>query len=142
MRFPFPLGVNPMSSEVSANLDSFINKGLPDAMRLAMMQAVSTVQQAAQMKAPSDTGNLKRSIEIDVEEDGTQGIVYSNCEYAPYVEIGTGIHSAKGTGRKKPWRYHGSHGWVTTSGNPAQPFLEPAVDENQSQIIKFFEGLI
>ena len=129
-------------SEVSANLQRFIDKGFPDAMQKGMLQAVTMVQESATDKAPSDTGNLKRSIDFEVEQDGSEGVVFSNCEYAPYVEIGTGIHSTKGTGRKTAWRYHGSHGWVTTKGNPAQPFLKPAVDENKSNISKCFEGLI
>lgn len=128
-------------SEVSGNLERFINKDFGDYLKTAMMQATSFVQQSAQSKAPTDTGNLKRSIEIDIEEDGSEGVVYTNVEYAPYVEIGTGIHSSKGTGRKTPWRYHGSHGWVTTSGNKPQPFMKPAVDENKSKINKCFEGL-
>lgn len=128
--------------EVSVNLQRFIDKGFPDAMRKGMLQAVTMVQESATDKAPSDTGNLKRSIDFEVEEDGSEGVVFSNCEYAPYVEIGTGIHSTKGTGRKTAWRYHGSHGWVTTKGNVAQPFLKPAVDENKSNIQKCFEGLI
>ena len=128
-------------SEVSGNLERFINKDFGDYLKTAMMQATSFVQQSAQSKAPTDTGNLKRSIEIDIEEDGSEGVVYTNVEYAPYVEIGTGIHSSKGTGRKTPWRYHGSHGWVTTSGKKPQPFMKPAVDENKSKINKCFEGL-
>ena len=128
-------------SEVSGNLERFINKDFGDYLKTAMMQATSLVQQSAQSKAPTDTGNLKRSIEIDIEEDGSEGVVYTNVEYAPYVEIGTGIHSSKGTGRKTPWRYHGAHGWVTTSGNKPQPFMKPAVDENKAKISKCFEGL-
>lgn len=92
-------------------------------------------------KCPSDTGNLRRSIDFEVEDDGREGVVFSNVEYAPYVEVGTGIHSSKGNGRKTPWRYEGSHGWVTTSGNEPQPFLEPAAREKQSDITKKFEGL-
>ena len=68
--------------EVSANLQRFIDKGFPDAMRKGMLQAVTMVQESATDKAPSDTGNLKRSIDFEVEEDGSEGVVFSNCEYA------------------------------------------------------------
>lgn len=129
------------SSEVSQNLSEFIKKDLDKYLRDAMAQACSTVQGAARSKAPSDTGNLRRSIDFEVSDDGREGCIFSNAEYAPYVEVGTGIHSAKGNGRKTPWRYEGPNGWVTTTGNKPQPFLEPAAQENQSEITKAFEGL-
>lgn len=127
--------------EVSANLDRFINSDMDGYLYKAMMRAVSIVQESAQQKAPRDTGTLARSIQIDVEPDGTEGVIYSNVEYAPYVELGTGVHAKKGNGRKTPWRYKGAHGWATTSGSEPQPFLEPAVNENSDKIINCFEGL-
>ena len=131
-----------MASDAITNLNNFIDRDLNKYMRQGMMKAVSIVQEAAQAKAPRDTGTLVRSIQVDVEEDGTEGVIYSNVEYAPYVEIGTGIHSTKGNGRKTPWSYKGSHGWVTTKGNKPQPFLEPAAHDNSDKIINCFEGLI
>lgn len=130
-----------LMADAISNLNQFIGKDLDNYMRQAMMKAVSIVQEAAQSKAPRDTGTLARSIQVDVEQDGSQGVIYSNVEYAPYVEIGTGIHSSKGNGRKTKWRYKGSHGWVTTSGNKPQPFLEPAANDNSDKITNCFEGL-
>lgn len=135
------LGWLSMAHEVSNNLSEFISKDLGNYLKQAMAEACSVVQAAAREKAPSDTGNLRRSIDFEVEDDGSEGCVFSNAEYAPYVEVGTGIYSSKGNGRKTPWRYEGSHGWVTTEGNEAQPFLEPAAREKQSEIVKSFEGL-
>lgn len=131
----------PSNHEVSQNLSEFIKKDFPNYLKQAMAQACAEVQGAARQKAPSDTGNLRRSIDFEVEDDGREGVIFSNAEYAPYVEVGTGIHSSKGNGRKTPWRYEGSNGWVTTSGNEPQPFLEPAAMEKQSDITKKFEGL-
>lgn len=130
-----------MANEVSGNLSEFIHKDMDNYLSQAMAKACAVVQKSAREKAPSDTGALRRSIDFEVESNGTEGVVFSNLEYAPYVEIGTGIHSSKGNGRKTPWAYEGSHGWVTTSGNKPQPFLEPAAMESQSEIAKQFEGL-
>lgn len=127
--------------EVSGNLESFVSEGLPNYLYQAMVAACSQVQETAVTKAPKDTGNLARSIDFDVSEDGREGVVYSNAEYAPYVEIGTGVHSSKGTGRKDKWSYKGKYGWVTTDGNEPQPFMQPALDENKTCIIERFEGL-
>lgn len=129
------------NNEVSQNLTEFVRKDLDNYLAQAMAQACALIQGAARDKCPSDTGHLRRSIDFDIEEDGSKGVVFSNVEYAPYVEIGTGIYSSKGSGRKTPWRYEGRDGWVTTSGNEPQPFLEPAALENQSEIQKKFEGL-
>lgn len=130
-----------MASEVSRNLSQFARHDLDKYIAKAMAQACAKVQSAAREKCPSDTGALRRSIDFEVEDGGMEGVVFSNLEYAPYVEIGTGIYSSKGSGRSTPWRYEGSHGWVTTKGNKPQPFLEPAAKESQSEIIKQFEGL-
>lgn len=129
------------SSDVSKNLADFIHKDLDGYLSQAMAKACALVQGAAREKAPSDTGNLRRSIDFEVADGGNEGVVFSNAEYAPYVEVGTGIYSSKGSGRKTPWRYEGGDGWVTTRGNQPQPFLEPAALENQSEIQKSFEGL-
>lgn len=131
----------PSNNEVSQNLSEFIDRDLGNYLKQAMAAACAEVQGAAREKAPSDTGNLRRSIDFEVADDGREGVIFSNAEYAPYVEVGTGIYSSKGTGRKTPWRYEGSHGWVTTKGNRPQPFLEPAALEKQSDITKKFEGL-
>lgn len=131
----------PSNHEVSQNLSEFINRDLPKYLKRAMSAACAEVQGAARQKCPSDTGNLRRSIDFEVEDDGRAGVIFSNAEYAPYVEIGTGIHSSMGNGRSTPWRYEGRDGWVTTRGNEPQPFLEPAAMEKQSDITKKFEGL-
>lgn len=77
------------------------------------------------------TGNLRNSITHTVQQDkeGTAAIVGSAVDYAPYVELGTGIHTEKG--RKTPWKYKDHKGkWHTTSGMPARPFLRPAVENH------------
>ena len=128
--------------EVSNNLKKFADSDLGKYLYDAMKDACSAVYNSATSKVPiGDTGYLSRSIDFDVAEDGSEGVVYSNCDYAPYVEIGTGIYSSKGTGRKTPWSYHGANGCVTTSGNKPKPFMEPALMENQNSIIESFEGL-
>lgn len=133
-----------MPYEVSKNISDFTSKQLTQILETAMAEACALVQSTARQKCPKDTGTLRRSIDFDVSSEGStrvEGTVYSNMEYAPYVEIGTGIHSSKGSGRTTPWRYEGRYGWVTTSGNEPQPFLEPAALESQGEISKSFEGL-
>ena len=83
----------------------------------------------AKRLCPVDTGNLRNSISHTVDEDEPAVYIGSNTSYAPYVELATGIY-AEG-GRPTPWVYQDENGnWHWTRGNPAQPFLAPAVKEH------------
>lgn len=76
-----------------------IERGLEKALIFAQGQAKS--------KAPVDTGRLKNS--ISRETIGSEGSIFTDVEYSPYIEFGTK--------RQK-----------------AQPFLRPALFENQDKI--------
>lgn len=128
-------------NEVSKNLEKLADELNTKYLYKAMADACAVVRNDAIKNAPQDTGALKRSIEFEVAPDGTEGVVYTNLEYAPYVEVGTGIYSTKGGGRDTPWRYEGKNGWKTTQGQRAQPYLEPAFQQNTSKIRECFEGL-
>lgn len=121
-------------------------------LRKAMSKAVSVVHAQAKALAPVDTGNLAGSIHMDIkEEDKTIiGRVYTNLQYAPYVEFGTGI---KGNGtykykvkdlnltyRNSGWVYtpDGGDTFYYTEGQVAQPYMYPALKENESYIKKLF----
>ena len=78
------------------------------------------------------TGNLRNSIthKVEQEENATTAIVGSAVEYAPYVELGTGIYADMG-GRQTPWKYQDKNGnWHTTRGMPARPYLRPALENH------------
>ena len=66
------------------------------------------LQQRAQRKAPVATGQLRRSIQLDITDNGMTAVVSANTEYAAYVEYGT--------------RFMG-----------AQPYLRPALHEQAEQ---------
>jgi HK97 gp10 family phage protein len=101
--------------------------------------ACALVERAAKELAPKDNGELRRSITSKVE--GTQGIVFTTLEYAPYVEFGTGLF-AEVAGRKDvPWCYQDDEGnWHSTSGQKPQPFMRPALNQNRTEILKILEG--
>ena len=123
--------------EVEAALEEAINRGL----RAVGLQ----VENYARMDAPIDTGALRNSITSAVggedapKEDEPYVIIGSNLEYAPYVELGTGIHAMGGNGRRTPWSYRDDLGkWHRTSGQVAQPYLRPAVNDH----IQEYENII
>ena len=96
-------------------------------------------------RAPVRLGNLKGSIQVEafVEDGIPTSETGPTAEYAPYVEYGTGIYAADGTGRKTPWRYKDEEGnWHTTSGQEAQPFAEPGFQAAQPQIKRLAERIM
>lgn len=77
--------------ELIKNLDD-ATKDTPNYIKMAMQEAVDDVASTARNEAPYKTGNLKRSINTKVENNGKSGIVYTDFLAAPYAiwqEIGT-----------------------------------------------------
>ena len=73
----------------------------------AVDKACLFVEGEARRKAPRRTGNLRRSIESKVENNGDEivGTVFTPLEYAPYVEYGTGLFAESGGRKDVPWAY-------------------------------------
>lgn len=126
-----------MSIEIEG-LDEVLNRieklGDTSNIEAALSQACALVERSAKQKAPKDTGELRRSITSKIE--GTQGIVYTPLEYAPYVEYGTGLFAENGGRKDVPWNYQDDKGnWHSTSGQKPQPFMRPALNENREKIV-------
>ena len=100
-----------------------------DAVLRALERCGEQAEGYAKDLAPVDTGNLRNSISHTVDEDEPAAYIGSNVEYAAYVELGTGKYTDGG--RPTPWVYQDDSGnWHWTAGNPAQPFLKPAVADH------------
>ena len=100
-----------------------------DAVLRALERCGEQAEGYAKDLAPVDTGNLRNSISHTVDEDEPAVYIGSNVEYAAYVELGTGKYTEGG--RPTPWVYQDDNGnWHWTAGNPAQPFLAPAVKDH------------
>lgn len=111
-------------------------------LNAALGKACALVERSAKQKAPKDKGDLRRSITSKVE--GTEGVVYTPLEYAPYVEYGTGLFAESGGRQDVPWNYQDDEGnWHSTSGQKPQPYMRPALNENREEILRIIkEGLI
>lgn len=68
------------------------------------------LQQKAQRYAPVDTGNLSRSIQLSIKDNGMTAEVAATADYSAYVEFGT--------------RYM-----------EAQPYIKPAFNEQKNIFI-------
>ena len=103
-----------------------------DAVLRALERCGEQAEGYAKDLCPVDTGQLRNSITHAVDDGEQAAYIGSNMEYAPYVELGTGIYTEGGGGRPTPWVYQDAKGnWHWTRGNPAQPFLTPAVKGHQ-----------
>ena len=117
-------------------------------LKTAVNKATELVHGQAKALAPADTGLLRESIHMQVKDTGKeiQGRVYTNLEYAPYVEFGTGVtgdgtypYKLKGLNlayRNKGWAYYDEDKdeWIYTKGQEAQPYMYPALKENEKTI--------
>ena len=131
-------------AEGLATLETNLQTGLEKKIIQAMQKSVALVESEAKKKAPKgETGQLRNSIESEVyiEDGAVVGIVFSNKEYAPYVEFGTGIFAEGGNGRADvPWHYQDAAGdWYTTYGMQPQPYMRPALSESKSKITEIFK---
>lgn len=108
----------------------------------AIGKACALVEGEAKKKAPKDTGALRRSISSTVK--GTEGIIFTPLEYAPYVEYGTGLFAEKGGRKDVPWYYKDEEGkWHRSSGQHPHPYMRPALNENREEILRLIkEGII
>lgn len=112
----------------------------------AMGKACALVEGEAKRKAPKDTGELRRSIESKVENngEGVQGVIFSPLEYAPYIEYGTGLFAEKGGRADVPWFYVDDDGkGHLTKGIHPHPYMRPALNEQKNKIKDILkEGLL
>ena len=113
-----------------------------------MNKATQLVHGQAKDLAPVDKGDLAGSIHMQVKDTGEelQGRVYTNKEYAPYVEFGTGVtgngtypHKIEGLNlvyRDKGWAYYDEDKgeWIYTKGQEAQPYMYPALNMHKKTI--------
>lgn len=106
----------------------------------AVANACDIVEEAARRNAPKRSGELRKHMESNVEENGNEikGTISNPLEYAPYVEYGTGLYAEGGNGRKEvPWAYKDEKTGelIWTAGQHPHPFMRPALNDNRNDII-------
>jgi HK97 gp10 family phage protein len=90
-------------------------KSMDQAVNVALTASALVVEGQAKALVPVDTGNLRNSITHELGKKEAR--VGTNVEYAPFVELGT-VKMA------------------------AQPYLNPALEMNRSNIKKIFASAI
>lgn len=93
-------------SSVSITINThLVREALAGATNLALEAIGAKAEEYAKENSPTSDhgGRLKNSMTHIVEGDSVY--VGTNVEYAPYVELGTGIYASDGKGRKGWWVY-------------------------------------
>ena len=75
-------GVQKLQKKLKKNMDM-------TAVKKAVKLNGSEMSKTAKEYVPVDTGTLKRSIRLDIQENGVTANVSANTDYAGYVEYGT-----------------------------------------------------
>lgn len=112
------------------NLEAVFQSG---AVARAVQRGCMVVQAEAVNLCPVDEGELRNSIskKLDISNNGVIGKVYTNKEYAPYVEFGTGSRGESTYDGDASVTYNSE--WA---GMPAQPYLYPALKNNEEAVLR------
>lgn len=71
---------------------SGLGGNVKESAKKGLERGAKKIQKNAKYLAPVDTGHLRNSIKTKSQttQEGVEAQVYTNVEYAPYVEFGTG----------------------------------------------------
>ncbi len=108
----------------------------PKKLRQAMVASTTLVQNEAKRIVAYDKGNLRRRIS-KIVYSAVKGMIYTDVNYAPYIEEGTGEFA----GHK---RFRGkipNVGWRWIKGMKAQPFMGPAFQTAVPLITKIYNDM-
>jgi len=128
-----------MAVEFNSNLGEVL-KGSQEAIERAAEMIGGMAESYAKDLCPVDTGNLRNSITHTTENNSRTVVIGSAVEYAPYVELGTGVYAEGGGGRQTPWTYHDKKGWHTTIGMRPRPYLRPAIENHKDEYKEVLQG--
>ena len=119
--------------------------------------ATARVKDEARKNVRVDHGELQNSITYKVEEKGNGnfiGTIFTNKEHGLYVELGTGPRGEESHAGISPeinpmyrpdgWVYYDKElmRFIYTKGQPAKPYLYPALHDNRDMIAKFIKNRV
>lgn len=125
-----------MSNEINVTITDntgLVREALAEAMENALTAIGFTAERYAKEETPVDLGRLRNSMTHVVQGDSVY--IGTNVEYAPYVELGTGIYASDGNGRKDPWVYYDEKTgkFRLTRGSKPHHMIRRAVTEHTDE---------
>lgn len=115
---------------------------IKEASRKGLERGAKRIQKNAKYLAPVKEGHLRNSIRTKSKttQNGVEAQVFTNTEYAPYVEFGTGLSGLNSNiERPDTVMYKVNH-----HGQAAQPYMTPAYlhSKNNNTVEKEVERTI
>ena len=131
------------SGEVLRELERITAKTLEElgltAEAYAKLNAPVGTPESTGVEGYGPGGTLRNSI-AHASRDGV-AYIGTNTYYAPYVELGTGLHAEGGKGRKTPWVWYDKNGKPhKTYGMKPRHFLKKAVQDHQREYKQIIEN--
>ena len=134
-------------------LDSLLKKldklggNIEEILTQSIGQQTKLVQGDAKDLCPVDLGDLRNSIKENVKKYKGRivGVVSTNSDHAAYVEFGTGKVGERTNKNTKVNVSYKQDKWLVNipdvgprwiEGQPAQPYLYPALKNNEERIIE------
>lgn len=134
-------------------LDSLLKKlnklggNIDEVLTQSIGQQTKLVQGDAKDLCPVDLGDLRNSIKGTVKKYKGRivGVVSTNSDHAAYVEFGTGKVGERTNKNNKVNASYKQDKWLVNipdvgprwiEGQPAQPYLYPALKNNEERIIE------
>ena len=126
---------------------SAIEQEIINRVKVAITECSAAVMNAAKILVPVDTGELRSSIDMQIDLKGkiVVGTIYAGANHGAFVEYGTGLVGAAAPHPPLPsagvpitgsWIYdYKGQGWI---GMAARPFLRPAYDASKNFILQAF----
>ncbi|MDE5781487.1 MAG: HK97 gp10 family phage protein [Lachnospiraceae bacterium] len=95
----------------------------------------------ARSLCPVDTGHLRESIQTRIVENKNEitGEVFTDIEYAPYVEFGTGQRGEKAGLKREGINLAYSPDWA---GMDPHPFMYPALEAHRDDIMEKLKAAV
>lgn len=120
-------------------------KNFPEAGEQCIENACMIVEAKSKENCPVDWGTLRTSITHKTVREGKSidGYVFTNEEYAPHVEFGTGIYADNGQGRQTSWKFKDKDGiWHRTVGQEPKKFISNALKTEQDKVVREFRRFL
>ena len=137
-----------------------LNEKLDLFVRKLCEKGVEIAKEKVSVHDAIDTGELLNSIDLregDIIKNGSQWFIYTDCDYAKFIEFGTGVVGennpypadipmewkyASGThifttkDGRVGWYYFKDGSWHFTEGQPSKPFLYETALELRELIVE------
>lgn len=140
-------------SESVVGLDKLLKKlnklggNVEETLYKSIQQQGEFIKGEAKLLCPVDTGDLRQSInkKITKAEGKIVGIIYTNSQYAGYVEFGTGKVGERTNTNTNVSVSYKQDKWLANipdvgirwvEGQPAQPYLYPALKNNKTKVLE------